>query len=385
MKRIGVVTGSRADYGLLRPVLRALVDEPELEPIVYVTGAHLATSSGKTVRQIEADGVAIAERVAIALDGDGAQSVAAAMGLATYGFANAFARTPCDLLVVLGDRYEIHAATSAAVPFRIPIAHIHGGEITEGAIDDALRHSLTKLSHLHLVSAERHAERVRAMGEEPWRVRVVGAPGLDNIRQLIPTPLAELARQLELELEQPFLLVTFHPATLEPDEAGQQIEALVGALTQFDGPIVVTAPNSDAGGARVRARLADFARRRARVRLVDTLGTERYFGLCAHAAAMIGNSSSGLIEAPSFKLPVVNIGSRQTGRLRAANVIDVPAEEAAIARAIAQAITPSFRAGLSHLVNPYGDGHAAARIVAALREAPPRAALLAKKLIEKRA
>lgn len=382
MSTIGVVTTSRADYGIYRPILQAIAAEPQLRLQLFVTGMHLAPEHGLTVAAIEADGFPIAERIEGLLADDSPAGIAASMGLTTQGFSRAFARSRPDLLLVLGDRFEMHAAALAALPFSIPMAHIHGGELTVGAIDDALRHCLTKLSHLHFVATEAYAARVRQLGEEPWRVVVSGAPGLDALAAFVPLADSELERRIGLPLTPAPLLVTFHPVTLAPGQVEEHIGELLAALDQSGLPVVFTAPNADAGGRRIASLLADYVAARPRARLVTSLGTEGYFSLMARAAAMVGNSSSGLIEAPSFALPVVNIGDRQQGRVRAANVLDVGYGRQEIAVAIARATDPDFRQALVGQPNPYGDGQAAARILAVLKHLPGDGQLLKKRFCD---
>lgn len=369
MRTIGVVTTSRADYGIYLPVLRRLTREPSLETRLFVTGMHLSPEFGMTVEAIEADGFAIQERVQMLLSSDTPEAIAKSMGLGTIGFAQAFARWKPDILLVLGDRFEMHAAAVAAVPFKIPIAHIHGGEVTEGAIDDAFRHAITKLSHLHFVSTDVSARRVIQMGEEPWRVTVTGAPSLDNLNDFVPLAPEELEARVGMALpEGGFLLVTFHPVTLEYEYAGEQVDALLAALEARRMPIVFTLPNADTAGRSSRERIRSFVCRTSSSRAVESLGSRGYFSLMARAAAMVGNSSSGLIEAPSFHLPVVNIGNRQRRRLRSANVVDCGYSVGEVAAALDAALSPSFRESLVDLVNPYGDGSAAKRIVSRLEE-----------------
>jgi UDP-N-acetylglucosamine 2-epimerase (non-hydrolysing)/GDP/UDP-N,N'-diacetylbacillosamine 2-epimerase (hydrolysing) len=382
MRAIGVVTVARSDYGIYRPILRRAQADPDLAVYLFVAGMHLSPDYGLTVRDIERDGFDIRERVEMLLASTSPEAVAKAMGLGTIGFAQAFARSRPDLLLVLGDRFEMHAAALAALPFTIPVAHIHGGEITEGAIDDALRHSMTKMSHLHFVAAEAYARRLRQMGEEPWRITVSGAPGLDNLRDTPLQSRAELAREFGLDLPGPFLLVTYHPVTLEYQDTAAQVTELLAALDAVDLPVVFTAPNADTHGRVIAGMLHDYAAARPRAYLVDSLGTQGYFSLMSHAAAMAGNSSSGIIEAASFALPVVNVGTRQRGRLRAANVIATGYGRDEIRAALERALSPAFRAGLAGLANPYGDGHASERIVARLKEVALDRALLHKQFCE---
>lgn len=379
MRTIGVVTGSRSDYGILLPLLRAISNEPSLKLSLFVTGMHLSPEFGLTVKLIEADGFRIGERIEALLASDTPEGITKSMGLGTIGFAQAYVRTRPDLLVVLGDRFEVHAAAVAALPFKIPIAHVHGGESTEGAFDDALRHSMTKLSHLHFTATQEYAQRVIQMGEEPWRVTVCGALGLDNLRVMKLLSRDELEARIGLSLEQPPLLATFHPVTLEYEETERHVHELLEALRRFNLPMVFTFSNADTSGRLVIQKIKEFVTDRPSARLVDNLGVQAYFSLMAVAAAMVGNSSSGIIEAMSFGLPVVNIGTRQAGRIRPKNVIDVGHSCEEIIAGLRQALAPESRSILYGAVNPYGDGHAAERIVARLKEAPLDARLLEKR------
>jgi UDP-hydrolysing UDP-N-acetyl-D-glucosamine 2-epimerase len=368
MRRIGVISVARSDYGILRPVLERIVADDELELLLYVSGAHLDERFGHTVNEIEADGFPIAERIPLPQLGADAASTATALGALTDGIAGAYDRTKPDLLVVLGDRIEMLAAVAAAMPFGIPIAHLHGGERSEGSLDELTRHALTKLSHLHFPATEEYARRIEQMGEESWRVTVAGAPGLDNLKRFEPLSRDELRDRFAVDADEPFLLVTFHPSTLAPERTESELTALLAALERSGLSVIATYPGADPGGRAVAERLEQFAASaNGNVQLVTSLGTDGYFTLMSKAAAMVGNSSSGIIEAASFQLPVVNVGDRQDGRVRATNVIDAPAEADAIAAAIERATSPEFRKSLGGLVNPYGDGKAAERIVARLR------------------
>lgn len=363
MRTIGVVTVGRSDYGIYRPVLREIQAREGLELHLLVSGAHLLPVYGLTVREIEKDGFPIAERIQMLEPSDSPEGIARSIGRGVTGFAGALARRAPDILVLLGDRFEMLAAAAAALPFTIPIAHIHGGELTEGAFDDAIRHAITKMSHLHFVATETYRRRILQLGEEPWRVAVSGAPGLDNVLTVDAATVEQLRARLNLGLEQPFLLVTFHPVTLEQEDTERHLDELLTALSALDFDLVFTLPTFDAGSGSVIQRLQRFVASRPGATLVDSLGTQAYFGLMKRAAAMVGNSSSGIIEAASFKLPVVNIGNRQRGRERPKNVIDVEGSKDEILSAIRQATSREFVAELSDLVNPYGDGHAARRIV----------------------
>jgi UDP-hydrolysing UDP-N-acetyl-D-glucosamine 2-epimerase len=381
-RTIAVVTVSRSDYGHLLPVLEAIRDCPGLALRLLVGGMHLAPAFGHTVRAVEADGWEIADRVDMLDADDSPAGVAAAIGRGVDGFARAYARQRPDLVVVLGDRFEMLAAAVAALPFALPVAHVHGGEVTEGAIDNQMRHAITKLAHLHFASAAPHARRIREMGEEAWRIHDVGAPGLDRLRRLEPLSRAALAADLGLDPGHRWLVVTYHPVTLEYGEAVGQVDELLAALEKVDATPVITAPNADTAGRTLLRRLEEFAARSPRARLVASLGERRYLSLLRHADAMVGNSSSGLIEAPSFELPAVNVGTRQDGRLRGDNVLDVAPDRDAIVRAVEAALAPAFRERLRGRPNPYGDGRAAERIVRVLREVPLGDRLVRKKAVD---
>ena len=381
-RTIGVVTVARSDYGHLVPLLEALRDTPGITLQLYVAGAHLSPRFGETVSAIEADGWPVSARVETTGASDAAVEVAAGTGAGVVGFARAFAAGRPDLIVLLGDRAEMLAAAVAALPLAIPVAHLHGGEVTEGAIDEQARHAITKLAHLHFPAAEPYARRIRQMGEESWRVHCVGAPGLDRFARGAAMPREELARRIGLPLRRPTLLVTFHPVTLEPGEAGGHSAELAGALEMVDGDVVITYPGADAAHDAVIRRLEALAATRPGTRMIPALGEDGYRALLQEADVMVGNSSSGLIEAPSFGLPVVNVGIRQQGRLRAANVIDVGHGREEIAAGIRRALAPGFRAGLRGLVNPYGDGHAAPRIARVLHEAELGPRLVRKRFVD---
>jgi UDP-hydrolysing UDP-N-acetyl-D-glucosamine 2-epimerase len=378
-RRIAVVTVSRSDWGHLLPVLEEIRRAPDLELCLLVTGMHLSSDFGLTVAAIEADGWPIAERVPMLDADDSPEGIAAAVGRGVAGLAAAYARRRPDLVVVLGDRFEMLAAAVAALPFALPVAHIHGGEESQGAIDNQIRHAITKLAHVHFASAALHAERLAGLGEEPWRIHAVGAPGLDRLRGLSYLDRAAIAGALRLDPARPWVLVTFHPVTLEYRDTAEQATELLAALEKTDGEMILTYPNADTAGRVIIEHLEDWAARHPQARLSRSLGEQMYCSLLREAAVMVGNSSSGLIEAPSFALPVVNIGSRQRGRLRGANVIDVAPTRGDIRRGIETALGPGFREALRGMPNPYGDGTAAPRIAAILR----RLALDAR-LIEKR-
>lgn len=359
-RRIGIVTAGRNDFWIYQPVLEALAEHSALDPVVLATGTHMDSRFGETVRDIEAAGFSTAYTLPMVPASDSAQAVAEAMGRGMMLFAQAYAAADLDAVMVLGDRFEMFAAAGAAVPFTLPLIHLHGGEVTEGAIDEQFRHAISKLSHLHFTSTEVYRNRLLRMGEEPWRVVVSGAPALDRLSGFKPWSLERLAESLGQCFEQEPLLVTFHPATLNGSE---QVEALLAALETFAGPIVLTYPNSDPGHEHIIEQMNRFEARHAGAKLHKSLGAERYFSLMSHAAAMVGNSSSGIIEAASFGLPVVNIGDRQKGRVRGGNVLDVACEREAITAALKRAVSGEFKQQVSGIENPYGGG-GAARVIA---------------------
>ena len=364
MRTVGVVTVARSDYGIYRPVLRALARRDDVRVQLYVGGMHLVERFGLTVEEVERDGYPIVERVDFLDSDDTPAGVAAAIGRGVRAFADAFERSRPDILLLLGDRFEMLAAGVAALPFALPMAHIHGGESTEGLIDEAIRHSLTKMSHLHFVSTGDHARRVVQLGEEPWRVHVTGAPALDALAEFELLSDGELAA-LGVTLRSPTLLVTYHPVTLAHAQTAEELSAVLEAVHDSGFDAVFTFPNADTSHGEIVERLESLATD-DRFTVVRNLGTEAYFTLMSHASAMVGNSSSGIIEAASFKLPVVDVGMRQRGRLRPRNVISADGTAASVGAAIRAAVDPAFRRSLDGLVNPYGDGHAGERIAEVL-------------------
>lgn len=370
MRTIGVVTVGRSDFGIYRPLLRRIEADPELRLHLIVSGMHLSPEFGRTVAAIREEGFTPGDQVEMLLSSDSPEGISKSSGLGVIGMAQSFARLRPDLLVVLGDRFEMHAAALAALPFKIPVAHLHGGEITQGAIDDALRHSITKLSHLHFVSTQAYARRVIQLGEEPWRVIVSGALSLDNLNDFPLLPRADLEARHNLCLEPPPLLVTFHPVTLEYEQAPWQADELLAALEASGLPVVFTLPNADTNGRVIIQKIRRYVQEHASARIVDNFGIQDFFSMMNIARAMVGNSSSGILEAASFGLPVVNIGTRQAGRLRASNVIDTGYHREQILAGIRQAVSDEFRLSLRGLQNPYGGGRAAEIILQHLKETP---------------
>jgi UDP-hydrolysing UDP-N-acetyl-D-glucosamine 2-epimerase len=380
--RILVLSTSRADYGILRPVFRALRASPRLDPRLVVSGDLLEGDGAVGRNETRRDGFAVEASIPLRMASSRPADVARTMSRAVAGFADVFASTRPDLVFVTGDRFEMFAAAAAAVPFAIPMAHLHGGELTQGAFDDPLRHAITKLSHVHFASTAVYARRIAQLGESPDRIHVVGAPSLDNLADLPIEGCGSLEARLDLSLETPPLLVTLHPETLRYAEVQRQAAAVLAALEELELPCVFTGPNPDTGSDQIRTAFESFCRRHAHSRYIPHLGQSAYFELMRRAAAMVGNSSSGIIEAPSFQLPVVNIGDRQQGRLQAGNVVNAPFDGLVIAGAIRKAISPSFCASLVARPNPYGDGQASSRIVAVLENLPPRDALVHKPFVD---
>lgn len=381
-RKICVVTGTRAEYGLLYWIIKGIYEDPELELQLIATGMHLSPEFGLTVKEIEKDGFPIAERVEMLLSSDTETAIATSMGLGVIGFAKAYERLKPDILLVLGDRFEVLSAVAAAVPFRIPIAHVHGGEATEGVIDEPIRHAVTKMSHIHFTATERYRNRVIQMGERPESVFCFGAPGLDNVYKLNLMNREELSCELELPMDKKIGIITYHPVTLEKDTAEFQISELLQALKNLpDIYWVFTLPNADTGGRIIIKTINDFVRNNPeKGKIFTSLGRLRYLSLLKHAVVMVGNSSSGLIEAPSFGLPVVNVGDRQSGRVREQNVIDVSkCKKKLITNAIERALSAEFKNSLKEMKNPYGEGDTSQKIVEKLKTIP-----LSEKLIKKR-
>ena len=370
MRKIAVATGTRAEYGLLYWIIKCIHEMPDLELQLIVTGMHLSSEFGLTVKEIEKDGFPIAERVEMLLSSDTETAIATSMGIGMIGFAKAYERLQPDILLALGDRFEILSAVTAAVPFNIPVAHIHGGESTEGAMDELFRHAITKMSHIHFPSIQSYADRIVQMGERPENVFCYGAPGLENVYRLKLMEKEELACDLKLPVENPWGIITYHPVTYGNNSDESQIEVLLKVVEKNSGIYwVLTMPNADTGSRKIIEHIESFVQANPeRVCLFNSLGQVRYLSLLKNASLMIGNSSSGIIEASSFELPVVNIGDRQKGRIRAANVIDVfECESGKIEAAINKAMSDDFRDSLKGLNNPYGDGNTSEKIVKIIR------------------
>lgn len=371
-RKICVITGTRAEYGLLFWLLQAIREDSCCELQLLVTGSHLSPEFGLTVREIEADGFPISDRIEILLSSDSQTAVTTSMGLALMGFGKAYERLRPDVVIVVGDRYEILAAVAAAAPFRIPVAHIHGGESSEGATDELFRHAVTKMSQLHFPAAEGYARRIRQMGESPYAVHCFGALASDNIRKLTFLDRNSLASELNLSASEAWGVLTYHSATLSPQDEREEIREILEAMKEVGGLFwVITAPGADPQGRAIRRELETFAADHSgRARLFSSLGRLRYLSLLKWATVMVGNSSSGIIEAPFFDLPVVNIGDRQKGRIRGPNVVDVSTCER---REIADAIRKMFaKKPSSGGCNPYAGEEVALKILNVLKSADLR-------------
>lgn len=363
MKKISVLTATRAEYGLLKPIIEKLL-KAGFDVRVVVTGAHLSPAFGLTYREIEADGIAIDKKIDMLLTSDSPSAVSKSMGLAMIGFADYFQSLKPDALIVLGDRYETISVALAASNQRIPIIHLYGGETTEGAVDEAIRHAITKLSYLHFTSTEIYRRRVIQLGESPDRVFNVGAMGVENIMNESLMSKNEIEDSLKLSLDKPYAIATFHPVTLDDGNSINQSCELLEACKKFDDMIFIfTKANADAHGQSINQILEDYAAKSTNIFVFDSLGMICYLSALKYAAMVIGNSSSGLIEAPSFGIPTINIGSRQRGRLQASSVINCKAKEGSILEAIQLARSEAFITLSRTTKNPYGDGKTSALIV----------------------
>ena len=382
MKRIAVVTFARSDYAACLSIARLIAADPDLDLYLVVSGMHLSPEFGYTVREIEADRLEISERVEMLLSSDSAEGLAKSLGLGTLGLAQCFARSRPDVLLLCGDRLELLCVASAVLPFGIPMAHVSGGEVTEGAIDNQVRYAVTKMSHLHFVAMAPYAERLIRSGEERWRVHVTGDPALDVLHETPIMSREELSRCLGVELAPPVIVMTLHPTTLSLTSQTEELPVVLSALSRIDATLIITYPNADPHGRAIVEGIGTFVRTRPRARVFPSLGQKTYYSLLSYADAMVGNSSSGIWEAPSFRLPSVNVGERQKGRIRPRNVIDVGVEADAIGQALRRALAPSFRASLIGLENPYGDGKSAARIVEILKEVELGPRLLQKRVVD---
>lgn len=379
LRQIAVLTVGRSDFGRYLPVLRALRDRKEVDLRLLVGGAHYSEKFGQTWREIEEAGFTFENGMEMFLDADTPDAVGKSIGLGTLALSQAFSCKCPDLLVLLGDRYEMLCGANAAIGFNLPVVHIHGGAVTEGAIDELVRHALTKMSHLHLVSIGEYAKRIHQMGEEEWRIHVVGAPGLDDLPNQANTKLADISESLSLDLSNGFVLATFHPVTLETKYVKQQTDNLLNSIEKLSLPSIITYPNSDRGHQEIISAIEGYADTHSNCRILANATSSFYASLMANASLMVGNSSSGIVEAATFRLPVVNIGTRQSGKLKPQNIIDCGYSTDSINDAINIALSPEFRDSLLRMVNPYGDGKSGSRIADILCTVPIDDTLLRKR------
>lgn len=371
MRKICVVTGTRAEYGLLHWLMKEIDSDADLKLMIVVTGMHLSPEFGLTYKAIEDDGFAIDAKVEMLLSSDTPVGITKSIGLGVIGFADALERLKPDLMVVLGDRYEILAAVQAALVARVPVAHIHGGETTEGAIDESIRHAITKMSHLHFVAAEAYRTRVIQLGEHPDTVFNVGALGIENLKRMQLLDRAQLEQSINFELGDMSLLVTYHPTTLSESPPQVAMQALLDALDFFpNARLLFTKPNSDTDGRILGQMIDEYAHvHNERVVVFSSMGQIRYLSALQFVDAVVGNSSSGIIEAPACNTPTINIGDRQSGRLKADSVIDCQETTDSIVAAINKALSPSFREGIKHSVSLYGYGESSSHIKDHLKQA----------------
>lgn len=364
-KNVAVFTGTRADYGLLFWLLKDIQNDPELTLQLLVTGSHLSGQFGNTYQKIEKDGFVIDEKIEILLSSNTPAAVAKSIGLGVLGFTDALVRLKPDIMVILGDRYEALAAAQTAMVLGIPILHLHGGEISEGAYDDNIRHAITKLSYVHGVSSEVHRKRVIQLGEAPERVFTVGALGLDHLKKSTLMSLEALSASLDFALSSPYIVVTYHPVTAAHEDPRTSMCAILKALDNYPRlQVILTYPNADHGGQEIIPLLEAYrSKAPERVLTIPSLGHIRYLSAVKHCVAVVGNSSSGIIEVPSFDVPTVNVGVRQKGRLAAKSVINCHTTTHEICDAIDVALEKKYKAAGEKIVNPYGQGHSSEKVL----------------------
>lgn len=368
MKKICILTATRAEYGLLKPIIKKLMLEQEFDVRIIVTGAHLSTEFGLTYKEIELDGIIIDEKIEILLSSDTPTAISKSMGLALISFSSYFERQKPDMLIVLGDRYETLAVCIAAMNERIPIAHLYGGEITEGAVDDSIRHAITKLSYLHFTSTDAYRNRVIQLGEQPDRVFCVGAIGIENILQEKLLSKSDLESEINFSLDLPYVMITFHPVTLEDNSAQNQFQELLKALEKYTNmKMIFTKANADTNGRIINSMIDEFTKHNNNAIAFSSMGSLKYLSALKYCKLVIGNSSSGLLEAPSFCIPTINIGDRQKGRLQASSVVNCePIEEEVIA-AIDKALDAEFAEIVRKTKNPYGNGDTSSKIIQVIK------------------
>ncbi|MBH1942478.1 UDP-N-acetylglucosamine 2-epimerase (hydrolyzing) [Mobilitalea sibirica] len=368
-KKISILTATRAEYGLLKPIIKKFQLVSEFDVRIVVTGAHLSSEFGLTYTEIEQDGIQIDEKIEILLSSDTPAAISKSMGLAMISFADYFEKLKPDMLIILGDRYETMAVAMVAMNHRIPIAHLHGGETTEGAIDESIRHAITKLSYLHFTSTEEYRNRVIQLGESPERVFCVGAIGIENILRETLMEKEELEKSIHFKLDQPYAVVTFHPVTLEDNKSEEQIKALLDVCGSYKNmKFIFTKANADSNGRIINQMIDSFVEKNEQAVAVTSLGMIRYLTALKYCKMVVGNSSSGLIEAPSFGIPTINIGDRQKGRLSAESVIHCEPIKEEIKQAFDLAISKEFQEKAKYTVNPYGDGNTSEKILDIIKD-----------------
>ncbi|MHC1759648.1 MAG: UDP-N-acetylglucosamine 2-epimerase [Negativicutes bacterium] len=379
-RKICVVTGTRAEYGLLYWLMKGIQADDELVLQIVVTGMHLSPEFGLTYKVIESDGFVIDDKVEMLLSSDTTIGITKSIGLGVIGFADTFEWLKPDVLILLGDRFEILAAAQAALIARIPVAHIAGGDVTEGAFDESIRHSITKMSHLHFVTNAQSAARVRQLGEDPSHVYIVGNPGLDHLKRMVFLSREQLAQNLDFSFREHNLLITFHPSSLDSENASRQFQELLRALDRLgeNFGLLFTYPNADPQGRELIVMIDEYVLGRQNAKAFASLGQQRYLSLMDQVDAVVGNSSSGLYETPSFKVATINIGDRQKGRLRAASILDCEAK----CESILDTVYKAMKMDCSQVVNPYGDGNSSEQILAALKSCKNYQSLLQKKFFE---
>lgn len=381
MRKILVVTGTRSEYGLLYWTMRRIQEDKDLELQLIVTGNHLCPEYGYTVEQIKKDGFKIDEEIDMLISSKNKSAVVKSMGIELIQIAQAFDRLKPDILLILGDRYETFIAATCAMMMNIPIAHINGGESTEGAVDEQIRHAITKMAHIHFAGAEYYRERIVKMGEEEWRVFNVGQAGIENIMRMKLLDKSELKKELNVDLDKLTFLITYHPVTLEVDDTEEQINNLLNAIKKFDANYIFTYPNADFGSKIIIDKINEFVKKEKNAYIFYSLGQKRYISLLKNCDLVLGNSSSGIIETPVFRKPVVNIGNRQKGRLRCSNVIDCNYSAIDIENAINIALKDEkFKKNLNTVKNIFGDGNTSIKVVNFLKTIKLDKKFLQKKL-----
>lgn len=378
MREIAVVTVARSDFSIYFPILKEIRKRNDLNLKIIASGTHLLPEFGLTITEVEKE-FEVFQKIDSLCFSEDADGVGKTIAQGTRGFTDLFLKYKPDILLTLGDRYDMLPAVLAAFPFKFPIAHLHGGELTLGNIDDTIRHMISKAAHIHFASTAVYANRLSQLGEEPWRIHVVGAPGLDLIRETQTWDLETLESHFGFDFSQPFLLITFHPVTLELENTRIYIKDLLTAVETSDLNAVFTYPNADSSGSLIIEAIKNYTQNNKKAHVIKSAGQVGYLSLMDHAEAMVGNSSSGIIEAASYRLPVVNIGNRQKGRVFPKNVIQCDYSTDAVSQAVSKAISPAFKESLAAMINPYGDGKSAPRIVDILSSIPLNNRLVVKK------